>query len=377
MAHRPDVVILGGGVIGLTTAYFLGREGASVVVLDKGELGKEASWAGAGILPPGNPAAAQTPFDLLRAQSTSLFPELSAELRERTGIDNGYRRCGGLEFLEPAGEAADEEWRGAGVAAEPVDPASLRALEPALGRDLGPAVRLPDLAQLRNPRHMQALIAACQTLRTPDGWPRVELLAGVSAYALLRQGDRIDAVVTSQGLIEANNYLIAAGAWTAGLLRPLGWSLPVEPVRGQIVLLNPGPPLIKHVLMWGSRYLVPRIEGRILVGSTEEHAGFDKRTTAGGIQGLLELAVRLVPDLAAASVEASWAGLRPGSRDGMPYLGQLGDFGNLFLAAGHFRAGLQLSAGTGQVLKELLLGRPSPVPLEAFRPDRHAQRIEV
>jgi glycine oxidase len=141
-------------------------------------------------------------------------------------------------------------------------------------------------------------------------------------------------------------------------------------VRGQIALLNTGAPLFRRVLCRGKRYLVPRADGRVLVGSTEEDAGFDKRTTAVAIAGLLELAVELVPGLAQAHLERSWAGLRPGSPDGMPYLGAVPGLTNLFVAAGHFRAGIQLSPGTGLVLKELLQGQPTSVPLEAFRLDR-------
>src|SRR5262249_54632612 len=147
------------------------------------------------------------------------------------------------------------------------------------------------------------LIAACQSFRDSQGWPLVEMLPGVTAYALLRDGNRIDAVHTPQGLIEGEQYLLTAGAWTAELLRPLGWSPPIEPVRGQIVLLDPGMPILSKVLMWGSRYLVPRAEGRILVGSTEEFTGFDKRTTVAGVHDLLQLALKLVPELARAKIE--------------------------------------------------------------------------
>src|SRR5262249_57885309 len=156
MAERSDILIVGGGVIGLTTAYFLAREGVRVEVIDRGDFGQEASWAGAGILPPGDPAHARTPFDLLRAHSAALFPTLSAELRERTGIDNGFVRCGGLEFVAESEQAGDQEWRGEGIAFELLREPALSRLEPALAPGLGAAYHLPDLAQPRNPRHLQA-----------------------------------------------------------------------------------------------------------------------------------------------------------------------------------------------------------------------------
>src|SRR5439155_25705421 len=136
MINQPDVLIIGGGVIGLTTAYFLAREGVRVEILDKGDFGQEASWAGAGILPPGHSQQARTPFVQLRAHSVALFPTLSAELRDRTGIDNGYPRCGGLEFVDDASEEATREWRTEGIVFEVVDGKRLAHLEPALSSEL-------------------------------------------------------------------------------------------------------------------------------------------------------------------------------------------------------------------------------------------------
>lgn len=370
MSSRSNVVIVGGGVIGLTIAYFLAKRGRPSIVLDQGPLGREASWAGAGILPPADGTHAKTPLDQLRALSVTEFPAFSEELRQSTGIDNGYRRCGALEFTDADNPAADDEWLGPGVSSEVLDEATAQRLEPALGHGLGPVRQIPGLAQIRNPRHVEALITACQSMIAPDGFPLVELRPGVGVTSLFRAGASIDGVGTSHGMIEGDAYIIASGAWTSSILRPFGWELPVEPVRGQIVLLHPGFPLVRHVLLQGSRYLVPRPEGRILIGSTEEHAGFVKQTTAAGVQGLLELATRLVPDLRKATVEKTWAGLRPGSRDGLPYLGRLADFENLYVAAGHFRAGLQLSIGTGLVMADLIEGKTPTIDMTAFAVER-------
>jgi glycine oxidase len=365
MAEQRDVLIVGGGVIGLTAAYFLAREGVRVEVVDKGDFGQEASWAGAGILPPGDPGHARTPFDLLRAHSALLFPSLSAELRERTGIDNGFVRCGGLEFVPEGEQAADQEWRGEGIAFELLREPALARLEPALATGLGTAYHLPDLAQLRNPRHLKALLAGCAA------WG-VRLRPGCPVHGLEVRGQRLVSLRTAAGPLAAGQFLLAAGAWCEALLEQVGWRPGIHPVRGQIALLNPGAPLFRRVLMWGARYLVPRPDGRVLVGSTEEDAGFDKRTTAAAIGDLLSLACTLVPGLAAAHLERCWAGLRPGSPDGLPFLGAVPGFDNLFVAAGHFRAGIQLSPATGLCLTELLLGRPPTVPLGPFRLDRAA-----
>jgi glycine oxidase len=363
MPSSPDVLVIGGGVIGLTAAYFLARDGVCVQVIDQGDFGRESSWAGAGILPPGSPSPALHPYDQLRAVSAELFPKLSAELRERTGLDNGYLRCGGLEFNGEDVAAAAREWRGEGIPFEILDDTALHQLEPALTPTLTNAYYLPGMAQVRNPRHVKALLAGCVN-------QGVQLLPGCVAHGFTRSGERIISLQTSAGPIQAAKFLVAAGAWSDSLLGQVGCRPGIRPVRGQIALLNTGAPLFRRVLCRGKRYLVPRADGRVLVGSTEEDAGFDRRTTAVAIAGLLELAVELVPGLAQAHLERSWAGLRPGSPDGMPYLGTVPGLANLYVAAGHFRAGIQLSPASGLVLKELLLGKPLSVPLEPFRPDR-------
>jgi glycine oxidase len=362
MSDHPDILILGGGVIGLTIAYSLAREKVRVAIVDRADFGQEASWAGAGIIPPGDPLHAHTPFDLLRAHSSALFPALSQELRERTGIDNGYCRCGGLEVVGDADDAA-QEWRSEGIVCEKLSGSEARHLEPALADRISAVFHLPDLAQVRNPRHLKALLAGC-------AGREVRLRSGCAVHGFERQGQRINAVHTTAGRLLADRFVLAAGAWTEGLLHQVDWRPGIHPVRGQIALLNSGTPLLRRVVMAGKRYLVPRLDGRVLVGSTEEDAGFDKRTTAGAIGELLNLAFMLVPGLTNAQLERCWAGLRPGSPDELPFLGLVPGTDNLFVAAGHFRAGIQLSPGTGLVMKELLLGQPLTVALEPFRLDR-------
>jgi glycine oxidase len=370
MEQHPDVLILGGGVIGLTTAYFLAREGARVEVIDKGDLGQESSWAGAGIVPPGDPSRARGPYARLLATSSTAFGPFSEELRERTGIDNGYRLCGGIEVTsDPPPDELLAEWQEQGVRAEPLAPADQRRLEPLLRRDAGRAYHLPDMAQVRNPRHLRALMGACASCG-------VRLTPGCPALFLERQGGRVVGLVTGTGRRVADRYLVAAGAWSDALLQPLGWRPGIHPVRGQIVLLNAGAAPFRRILQEGRRYLVPRPDGRVLVGATEEHVAFDRRTTAAAVRELLDFAFLLVPELAQAAVERCWAGLRPGSPDGLPILGRLPDLDNVFVAAGHFRAGIQLSPVTGQVMTEWLLGRGPSLPLDAFRPDRPALRAE-
>jgi glycine oxidase len=363
MPDNPDVLIIGGGVIGLTTAYFLARDGASVTVVDKGDFGQEASWAGAGILPPCKPSPDRHPYDQLRGHSMALYPTLSAELRQKTGIDNGFLQTGGLVLA--VDEAAFRQWQAEGVSCEMVEGKSLYRIEPELTPDVKRACYLPEVCQLRNPRHLKALLAGCQSLG-------VKLRPGCACHGFARQGNRINSLWTAAGSLVAGRYLVAAGAWTDSLLGPLGWRPGVHPIRGQIVLLNTGPGVMHRIIEQAKRYIVPRPDGRVLIGSTEEAAGYDKRTTALAIGELLAFGLTLVPALASAQLERCWAGLRPGTADGMPFIGPVPGLENLFVSAGHFRSGLTLAPATALVMKELLLGQPLTVPLEGFRLDRVA-----
>lgn len=375
MTAEPSgaTVIVGGGVIGLSLAYQLAGEGVAVTVVDRGPLGREASWAGAGILTPASGDGAREPIDRLRAASLRLLAEWAERLRDETGIDNGYRRCGALQLAPGEAEAAALEraaagWRAQGIEVEDLTAADLARREPAVGAVVR-AVRLPGEAQLRNPWHLRALAAGCRRRE-------VELLPGRPVTGFDRRGGRVTALRTGDGgggeTIAGERFVVAAGTWSPALLATAGVALAGRPVRGQIVLLDAATPPFGHNLWCGSRYLVARPDGRVLIGSTEDDAGFDARPTAAGVAGLLDLAHRLVPGLAGAVFERAWAGLRPGSPDHLPTLGLAPGHDNLFLATGHFRAGFELSAGTALVMTELIQGRTPSVPLEAFSPHRPA-----
>jgi glycine oxidase len=355
MAKHPDVAIVGGGIIGLTCAYFLAKAGLSVEVFDRGDMGKEASWAGAGIIPPGNPAKAATPIDKLRAIGSVRFPEFSAELRELTGLDNGYLKCGGIEFIEEDPTEILDLWRNEGIVVDRLPPHVLHVTEPTLGHIPGEPYYLPDCAQVRNPRHLQALIAACERRRVT-----------------LHPNARVEEIPFDRSRPErstmASRVLVAAGAWSENFITETHKRGPgVHPVRGQIVLLKTPERVIRRVLMLGKRYLVPRMDGHVLVGSTEEpEAFFEKANTAEAVADLIGLAVRTVPALASAELVKCWSGLRPGTPDGLPFIGPVPGWANVFVATGHFRAGVQLSIGTAQAITELFTGQPTCVPLEAF-----------
>ena len=370
MPALPDVLIVGGGVIGLTAAYYLALENVSVVLIDRGDFGQEASWAGAGILPPATSLATSDGFERLHQLSLGEFPKLSADLVRQTGIDNGFRVCGGLEFLAGSASGHAGEWSGAGVRAEPLDESAARQRETALAAGLGPAMYLPELAQVRNPWHVRALVESCRLFG-------VGLRPHCAFQGIKRTGERVTAIGTSQGDIQAGKFLFTSGAWTAEVVRALAFEVPVYPVRGQIALVNATKRILNPVLLWGARYIVPRDDGRVLAGSTEEVVGFEKHSTDEAIASLLEFAYRLVPALANHPVEKRWAGLRPATSDGRPCVGRIPGWSNAYMAAGHFRSGIQLSPGTGMICKDLLLDRQPPLSLESLRPDRFSKRTDL
>lgn len=369
-----DCVIIGGGVIGLSIARELAGRGLRVQVLSRA-LGRDtASWAAAGIFPPAPAATVAAPGDRLTAWSDGLHRAWAEELRTETGIDNELRRCGGLHVAaSDAGldrlAAAAESWRQRGTRCEWLAAADVRAHEPALapGIEMG-GVRagylLPDEMSLRPPRHLEALAASCRR--------RGVTITGAEVRSIDVRDGAVAGVVTDAGIVRGGVYCLAAGAWAGRIAAPVGLALETRPIRGQIVLLRLPRRALERVVNFGIDYLVPRADGRLLVGSTIEDAGFAATTTAEAIDRLLGVAHRLLGVLPEATVEQAWAGLRPGSTDGLPTLGPIPTLRNAFVATGHFRAGLHQSTGTAVLLADLMTGvEPSIDPLP-FSPLRQA-----
>ncbi len=344
MAPHSDLLVVGGGIIGLTSAYFLAKARCKVTLIDRQDFGREASWAGAGILPPGNPLRAASALDQLRATGVARFADFSAELEALTGISNGYVQCGGVEYLDAEDEDCVAMWESEGLTVSREATPSAFALGVASRQTV--SYLLPDFAQVRNPWHLRALIAACE-------------MVGVDL--------RPHTPFRREQLSPNRPTLVASGAWAAELLPPL----PVRPVRGQIVLFRCERLPFNRILMHGKRYLVPRHDGRVLVGSTEEpDAGFVKANTSEGVEGLKQFAFELCPELRHAEVEKTWSGLRPGSADGLPYIGPVPGIQNVWAAVGHGRAGVQLSLGTAELVAHLIAGTPTALPAHAFQLDR-------
>ena len=363
-----DIVVVGGGIIGLSIAWSLVKEGLSVIVLEAGQIGGQATGAAAGMLAPLAEAHEPGPFLTLGLESLRLYPAFAAELHEETGIDPELIGPGMLRVAMTDEEAyqlnQDWEWQQSlGLASDHLSAKEARLLEPALSPDVRIAIRSPEERNVEPKRLMRALALACvrRGVRIIEGEPVVDFE---------REGALITAAMSPGQHFACSGVVIAGGAWSELLGRRLDCMLPVYPVRGQILSLGCIPPPIRHTIYSMTGYLVPKADGRIVVGATEDEAGFDTRTTVGGIGRLLAMAPNLVPSLVSAPLDSVWAGLRPASADGMPIMGRLGDWTNVYAACGHFRNGILLTPVTGEVLAHEIMGsKPHPLTL-AFRPDR-------
>lgn len=371
-------VILGGGVVGLSIAYELSTRGQQTAIIDANDFASQASWAGAGMLPPSNRETAVHPFEHLEALSSQVHREWADRLLSETKIDNGYQACGSLYLARSNGEIASLtgailEWNDRLIDNQRLDLDNLLKRFPMLAQAtqqaaVSMAVFVPNAAQFHNPRHTQALLAACEQ----NG---VRLLPNRNDIKVNVSQQQVLSVQTNQEVVTGDQFVFAAGPWTEGLLNQFDVSLPMQPVRGQLALyrLNESAaakwndsPLINE----GSRYLVPRSDGHVLAGATIEEVGFDCHTTADEVADLRAWAESIADDLGPDNYVKSWAGLRPGTYDGFPYLGRLADFNNAIIATGHFKAGLQTSAGTAKVIADLVEHQLPEIDLTPFSPNR-------
>jgi glycine oxidase len=364
VSRHADVLILGGGVIGCLSALRLAQRGLDVTLVERAQPGAEASGAAAGMLAPQVEAKARGPFLELALHSRSLWPALVEELRA-TGIDVGYRADGTLALALDEDELAHLDaraaWqRAAGLPVEKLSAPEVRALEPELAQALG-ALRFAGDHQVEPARLMRALEVAAAR-------------AGVhfvtaEARRVLHDGARVTGVATDGERYQAAHVIVACGPWSSLLD---GAGLPpraVTPLRGQLVELELRPPPLGHVVFAAGGYLVPRADGRVVVGSTEEEAGFRKQVTAHGLEQLCARARRVCPALAGRPVERAWSGLRPRTADGLPYLGATAIAG-LSVATGHVRNGILLAPVTAEIMCALVTGSAPPVDVAPFSPLR-------
>jgi len=347
-----DVIIVGGGIIGLSLSIALRKRGAKVLVVERGEPGHEASHAAAGMLVE---CSAETPTALqpLAIASARMYPEFAHELQDESGIDVDLREQGTLLFPPP--EHVHER---PGFTAESLLPAPLAQLEPGLASAKRPVIFLKERSV--DPRAL--VLAALKAAKHREA----DISSGTAVTDLLLSDGRVAGVRTERTNYAAPVVVNCAGAW-AGQLPP--HRFPTRPVKGQMLAVVGAKPALQHVIRASEVYLVPRSDGRILIGATVEEAGYDKRTDSDTIQRLHQGALDLVPALNAARVLEAWAGLRPGTPDDLPILGVTATPG-YFVATGHFRNGILLAPVTAHVMAQVVTGVKSEYDISAFSPQR-------
>jgi len=356
-----DVVVIGAGIIGMLSARELQNAGYSVTILEQGKAARESSWAGGGILSPIYPWRYPEAINRLSAWSQKAYPDFCEQLREQTGIDPQWIRSGFLMLDQAEADRALEWCQNRNVHAVSWSEELLSANEPELSPAFDQAVCMTDVAQVRNPRLVKALRKSLL-----DSGTKIREHCAVKQLNI--QQGRVVGVETQQGLITTNKVLVATGAWSGELLQRNDFELPVKPVKGQMLLFKPRTALLKHMLLWEGRYLIPRADGRILMGSTVEDVGFSHAVTEQAARELREKAITMVPALESVEIEKHWAGLRPGSPAGIPYIGPVQGTEGLFLNTGHFRYGVVMGLASARLIAELIIGVEPTLPTSDYAP---------
>lgn len=363
------VLVVGGGVIGCSIAYYLQRAGAQVTLAERARIGSGTSAAAAGMLAPLAESHDPGPFARLALLGLDAFHAEADEIIAESGVDFEFRRDGVLRVAESPEEESRLRgllaWQpGGDLAVEWLDRDALARLEPALAAGVSAALYTPHEGHV-NPSRLTAALASAASRRG------AVIREGTAVQGFERAGARIVAVQAGHETIHADQIVLAGGVWSAGLPVDAGVSLPVAPVRGQMAAIQMTPAPIRRVIYSQHGYLVPKADGSVYVGATEEDgAGFDITVTVDGLRWLLGAAERLVPALAGAAYLRSWAGLRPCTPDRLPLLGPVEGLENVTVATGHFRNGILLSLVTGRLLADFLTSGTLPAELAPFSPAR-------
>lgn len=359
----PDVIIVGAGLNGLLTARECRLAGLRVAVIDRSAAATPASWAAGGILAPLQPWREPEATLALARAGRALYPPLIEWLSAATGIGVGYSASG---MLVLAPDNSDEiitwaERNGENCLLLQAD--RLDAEEPAIAGGFSHGILLPDVHQIRNPRLLKALH---QVLAGDE----VGIVPAEGTVRLLIEGANCQGVEVDDVVYHADRIVLAAGAWSGQLLADVEPELPVRPMRGQMLAYEADAGLLRHILLHRRHYLVPRQEGLILAGSTVEDVGFDTATTADAAQDLRAMAGRLLPALADRTPVHHWAGLRPATADGLPYIGAHPAVDRLFLNYGHFRNGVLQAPASARLLADIMLDREPSLPPAWYAPAR-------
>ena len=368
---HPDVIVVGGGLMGCSVAYRLAKDGVRVVVLERSIPGAEASSAAAGILGP-TVESYEDPLALqLGRRSRELHAELAEELDGLFGVDVGFRRCGVLKVAFNAQELAELDRQASsleahGVRSDRWTPEDLEREEPAVNPEAVGALSIAEDAQVEPKKLLSAVALGAER----EG---ATFRSGSTVRSVRVEGGRVRGVRLDKGVIEAGRVVVAAGSWTT-LIPGLPFdSETIYPVRGQMIATHTRPPLFRRVVFGAGGYVVTRPDGRVLCGSTIERVGFERGVTFGGMADVIDRATRIAPSLRAAGIEEHWSSFRPGTPDGLPLVGETRVEG-LFLASGHYRNGILLAPLTAELISDAMAGKPSSREAEALSPHRFEEQ---
>ncbi|MCH6264407.1 glycine oxidase ThiO [Neobacillus citreus] len=371
MDHTFDVAIIGGGVNGASIAYQLSKLGRKVIIIEKEQIGCQASSAAAGMLAAQAELEYDGPLFQLAIKSQAMFSALANELLETTGVDIEFVNKGMLKIAETEDMAEEvirqvtfqKKWD---PTIKWLDAKELREMEPSLSPSVPGAMYLPNDGHVQPAKLTQAFAKAAVHFGA-------KILENTEVLSFLYQNGQVIGVQTTNGTILSDNFVVAAGAWAAQLMRESGLEMNMYPVKGECFSVKTERPIINRTIFSDKRcYLVPKKNGEIYIGATMIEHTFDKKVTAKGIATLLERATQIIPQIKEAAWERVWAGIRPQTGDGLPYIGAHPRWKNLFVAAGHFRNGILLSPITGKLVAELIEGSLKDENLlSAFRLDRN------
>ncbi len=351
-----NIIIIGAGIAGCATALELANQGTRVQLIDQGSVGQESSWAGGGILYPLMPWDYSEAVNSLTQRSIALFPSWAEELHATSGTDPEYQRCGML-VLPPFSTDKTQVW--CNTHATQLEISRAQKLIPELAADEN-ALWLPDVAQIRNPRLLKALRHVLEQLG-------VKIHEHTEVTGWRSDSKNITGVETSHGVLNAGYYIVTSGAWSKNLLGKHALNLDIRPIRGQMLLFKSEPGTLRSIILKNGIYLIPRLDGHILVGSTLEDAGFDKTTTEEAKAMLYAQATKILPLLTNAPLVQHWAGLRPGSPDNIPTIDRHPQLENLYINSGHFRYGVTMAPASAEILANLVLGRPQAMDITPYR----------
>ena len=355
-----DAVVIGGGLIGMTTARSLRLAGLKVALLEKNRLGEESSWAAGGILTRFYPWRQSEDARALIEASQAAFPGFVAQLQEETGVDPGLVRCGILVADTEEQEQALAWAQTCDTPIELVDKLRLQALEPNLAQHLQTALHIPSAMQVQ-PR----LLA--KAMRKSLALHGVEIFENTEVTGLQDRDRAITEVSTRQRSFHANQVVVCNGAWAQQLLKGLSDACTdIVPVRGQILLLKTRQRLLSNILVQNEQYMIPRKEPYILCGSTLEYVGFDRDVTEEAKEALRTWACRLCPQLQEAELADHWSGLRPGTLREVPYICVHPGYENLYLNAGHFRWGIAMSLASADLACKLMTNPSEAQPMAQY-----------